>query len=226
LGAEAGVAFVLLALLALFIPGKAPDQNATGQQLISYISGHRDGLLWSTVLWSLATVCGLFFVATLRARLSEAEGGHGELATAAAVGGVFVFMANWAGSMLFLGATYRENIGLAPSTVRAAFDMYGLAGIASNVGVAVLAGSVAAVVLSTGLLPKWVGWFSGIVAALCVASLFGVLATSGAFAPGGVFQIATMMAGIVLVLAVAVEFMVHAGAPITAPAPQGAAITA
>jgi hypothetical protein len=165
------------------------------------------------VLWALASVCGLIFIATLRARLSEAEGGHNELATAAVVGGIFAFAANWAGGLMVIPAVFRPDPGLAPATVRAMWDTGNLSVLAANIGVAVLAGSVAAVVLSTGMLPRWVGWFSAAVAVACVASLFGFLTDSGAFAAGGAYQIVASMAGFVLILAVAVECLMHAEAP-------------
>jgi hypothetical protein len=219
LGAEAGIAFVVLGVAALFAPGTAPAQDASGRTLITYIADHRNGLRASMVLWSLATVCGLFFVATLRARLSEAEGGHNELATAAVAGGLFAFAMNWVGGLMIAPAIMRDGTGLAPETVRAMVDGSNLAGLAANVGGAVLAGAVAAVVLSTGLLPRWVGWLSAVVAVNCVVSLFGFLAASGPFAVGGAYQVVTLMSALVLILAIAVEFMVHAEAP--APAGSG-----
>jgi hypothetical protein len=224
LGAEAGIAFVVLGVIAIFAPGKAPDQDATGRQLLTYIAGHRDGLRWSMTLWSLASVAGLFFLATLRARLSSAEGGHNELATAAVIGGLFAFAANWAGSFMWAAAVWREGTGLSADTVRGAFDATNLASIGANVGGAVVAGAIAAVVLSTGMLPRWVGWFAAAVGLNAMVSMFGFLATDGAFAPGGSYQILTMMASLVLTLAVAVELLVHAEAP--ASAPSAAAMTA
>jgi hypothetical protein len=224
LGAAAGIAFVVLAMIAVFAPGKAPDQDATGRQLMSYISGHRDGLRWAVVFWSLSTVAGLFFIATLRARLSEAEGGHSELATAAVVGGLFAFAANWIGGLLMMTVVYRQGIAVDAGMVRGLYDASMLSGTMANIGVAVAAGSIAAVVLSTGLLPRWVGGMAAAVGVLCVASLFGVMADTGAFAPGGAFQIVAMMAGFAMVLIVSVEFMVHAEAP--SAAPTTAAMTA
>jgi hypothetical protein len=220
-GAEAGIAFVVLGVVATFAPGTQPSQNASGRELITYIADHHDGLMWSMVLWSLATACGLFFVASLRSRLSRAEGGHSEMATAVVIGGTFAFLANWIGGMFVVGASYREGIGLAPATVRAMWDVGNMCSIVANVGGLLFAGAVAAVVLSTGLLPRWVGWFAAAVGVNTVVTLFGPLFSSGAMAPGGGYQIVSMMAGLVLIGAVAVECLMHA----EAPAQAGAAAT-
>jgi hypothetical protein len=217
LGAEAGIAFVVLGVIATFAPGSQPDQDASGRQLVTYIADHHDGLMWSMVLWSLATVCGLFFLAALRSRMARAEGGHNEMATAVVIGGTFAFLANWIGGMVVASVSYRESIGVAPATVRAMWDVGNLGAIVANIGGVVFAGSVAAVVLGTGLLPRWVGWFAAAVSVGSVASLFGPLSSTGALAPGGGYQIVMMMAGLVLVGAVAVECLMHAEAPASAP---------
>jgi hypothetical protein len=216
LGAEAGIAFVVLVMIGIFLPGKLPAQNATGQTLINYINDHRDSLRWSMVVYSLATACGLFFFATLRARLSEAEGGHNELATAAVVGGVFACLANMMGGLTWSLSFFREGTGLAPSTVRAMWDANTLGGTAGNVGVAVALGAVAAVVLGTGLLPRWVGYLSAAVAAVAVVSFFGVLSPTGGFGPGGAFGLLSGIAGLLGVLAISIELLLHAEAPATA----------
>lgn len=218
-GAMAGIAFVVLAVIAIFLPGKPPDQNASGSSLITYIADHRDSLRWSTVLFCIGSVFGLFFIATLRARLSEAEGGHNELATAAVVGGLFAFAANWIGGMMGTVAVFREGIGLAPSTVRMLIDLYRQGAIIGNIGLVLLFGSVAAVVLSTDLLPRWVGWFTAVLAVNCAVTLFGFIATDGAFAPGGGYQMLSGLAGFVGLLAVSVELLMHAEAPAPARAP-------
>jgi hypothetical protein len=224
LGAEAGIAFVVLVMVGIFLPGKQPDQNATGTQLINYINDHRSSLRWSVVLFSVATVCLLFFLATLRARLSEAEGGHNELATAAVVGGVFAAAANMLGGLTWCLSFFREGAALAPSTVRSMWDANQIGGMFGNAGIAVLMGAVAAVVLSTGLLPRWVGWLSAPVSVVCVVSLFGVLAPTGSFGPGGAFGLITAMAGLLAVLAVSIELLMHAEA--TAPAASAAPMPA
>ncbi|HZQ29044.1 MAG TPA: hypothetical protein VFA94_15210 [Acidimicrobiales bacterium] len=221
IGAEAGIVFVVLGVIAQFLPGKPPAQNASGQTLITWIADHHSKLMWSIVLWSLASVAGLLFLATVRARLSEAEGGHSELATAAVVGGVFAFALNWVGGAMGAMSAYREGIGLPASTVRALWDGSNVSAMLAGIGGALFAGCVAAVVMSTGLLPRWIGWLAGVVTVAQLAGLFSPLASSGAFAPGGGFSVVVLLSVLVLFLAVAVEFLVHAEAPAPTTAPRG-----
>jgi hypothetical protein len=221
IGAGAGILFVVLGVIAQFLPGKPPNQNASGQTLATWVADHHDRLMASLVLWSIASIFGLVFIATIRARLAEAEGGHSELATAAVVGGLFAFTLTWMGGVLNAMITFRQNLGLPASTVRAIWDAGSISAVLGGVGGAVLTGCVAAVVLTTGFLPRWVGWFAGIVTLGQVASLFTVLRSSGNLAPGGAFDVVVFLATLVLLLAVAVEFMVHAEAPATAGAARG-----
>jgi hypothetical protein len=223
IGAGAGILFVVLGVIAQFVPGRTPDQNASGQTLTTWIAEHHDRLMASMVLWSIASIFGLLFVATIRARLAEAEGGHSELATAAVVGGLFAFTLNWIGGVLSAMITFRPNLGVPASTVRAIWDAGSISGVLAGMGGAVLTGCLAAVVLTTGFLPRWVGWFAGLVTVGQVANLFTLLRSSGTLAPGGLFGLVTFLATLVLLLSVAVEFMVHAEAPATAGAAQGVA---
>lgn len=222
LGAQAGIAFVVLGVIGIILQGEVPGQNASGAELTEYLVDQRDGLMWSSVVWSLAAGLGLFFIATLRARLSEAEGGHNELATAAVVGGIFTFVANFAGSLMVTAMAFRDGGGLSAEVVRMGFDVSNLGFIAANVGVAIVGGSVAAVVLSTGLLPRWVGWLSLGTMGLCVVSLIGVGVSDGFMAPGGGFHLIAGAAGLAMFLAVAIELMLHAEAPAPAGTPARA----
>jgi hypothetical protein len=223
-GAEAGIAFVVLVMIGIFLPGKQPAQNASGQTLMNYINDHRTSLRWSVVLFGLGTVCALAFFATLRARMSEAEGGHSELATAAVIGGVFATMANMVGGLVWCLSFFRADTGLSPSTVRSMWDANVIGGMFGNAGIAVLMGAVAVVVLSTGLLPRWVGWLSAAVGVVSVVALFGVVSPTGAVGPGGAIGLISAMAGLLAVLAISIELLMHAEA--TAPAASAAPMPA
>ena len=222
LGAQAGIAFVVLGVIGIVLQGEVPSQNATGAALIEYMADQRDGLMWSCAVWSIASLCGLFFIATVRARISEAEGGHNELATAVVIGGLMTFVANLVSSIMVTAMAFRDPGAIDEATVRLAFDVMNFGFIAANVGVALVAGSAAAVVLSTGLLPRWVGWFSVAVMGLCIVSLLGVVATDGFLAPGGGFQYVVGAAGLAMFLALAIEFLMHAEAPAKAATPAAA----
>ena len=220
-GAEAGIAMVVFAVIAIIVPGESPGQNASSQEFVTYFADTRDELRMATLLWLLSGMCGLFFLGALRSRLARAEGGHSEMATAAVIGGTFLFALNFVGGVLSSGPAFRTDNGLSPDVVRALWDMGGVAAIAANVGMVLLAGSVAAVVLSTGMLARWVGWYAAAVAAAAVVSLFGVLSTTGPMAAGGAFQILASTAGFAMIVIVAVHFLMDARAaePATAPTP-------
>jgi hypothetical protein len=218
-GAEAGIAAFVFGIIAFVVMGELPDQNASGKELISWAADNRDGVRLSLVFWALSSGCALFFLGALRSRISGAEGNHSELATAAVAGGLFAVLCGFVGGMLMAMTAWRDGVDMPAGTVQALWDGSNLTQTFGNAGFAVLAGALAAVVLATGMLPKWVGWYSAAVGALCVVSLFGMVMDSGAMAPMGAFQLAVALATFVDVLVVSVEMLRHAEAPMPAAQP-------
>jgi hypothetical protein len=83
-GAVAGVLAGLLVLHSTNEPGDA----ATPQQVLAYLDDHGTGILAGSLVCMLGLVAFVWFLAALRARLAEAEGGTGFLSGIAFGGGL------------------------------------------------------------------------------------------------------------------------------------------
>jgi hypothetical protein len=186
LGALAGLAFSFLFFMGtamLDIPHGVSDEK-----LLAWWSdsGHQTTTVVSMNCFVLAGLCFLVFLAKLRARLLEAEGGTGDLTNLVVASGV-VFVA-----MLFAAAASRGVIGFA---IKSPVDNESLPGADTlryvpQIGHAALgAGGLLAaalaiattswLILRTAVFGRWLAWVGAAAAILLVAAnvaLSGVIA--------------------------------------------------
>jgi hypothetical protein len=150
----------------------AIPHHPTDAQLLAWIQGNQNPILSGGWLWMLGCLSFLWFVALLRPRLAEAEGGHHTYTTlafaGAAVASVFGLLIQ-AGDMG--GAIDQDSISAATAGVlHNASDMFFIAAelalIPFFVGVAVVA-------LRTGVLPRWWAAFSILIAVVLVIGPIG-----------------------------------------------------
>jgi hypothetical protein len=169
------VAAVALWIGGLVVINKFSDKiphHPTDAQLLTWVQGNQNPILSGGWLWVLGCLAFLVFVALLRPRLAEAEGGQHTWTTlafaSAAIATVFGFLIQ-AGDM---GAAIdHDSISAATAGVmHNAGDMFfisaELALIPFFVGVAVIA-------FRTGVLPKWWAAFSILIAAVLLVGPIG-----------------------------------------------------
>jgi hypothetical protein len=210
LDAAAGIAFVALILIAVFVPGQPPVATDSIGDIRSFLKDERESLQAATFFTGLAVLAFLWFLGTLRGRLRLAEGGTGRLTAVAFGSGLVLAATALVGQALLLAATLHLS-ELDDSTVRALFDASTYVVAMIGFPAAGLAGGVAAVALRHEALPRAIGALSAVVAACQVIgelalygeddSFFGIGGASG-FVGFGLF--------VIWVLAVSVTLMVRA----------------
>ena len=162
----AGVAAVLLWVIALLVGGGGPDfQNAAGQEWLTYITGNEGQIQASRTLFLLGAFLFLLFLGTLRARLLAAEGEPGRWTAAAFGSGIAT------AALLIANVTPTLAASLAADALDpAAAQAVGLAEIAFFIGAEIAAAALLAatgvLALLTRVLPAWLGWASLAVAVL------------------------------------------------------------
>jgi hypothetical protein len=151
--------------------------------------------VWRAIVATWALVLALPFLAYLYSLLRRAEGDGGWLATVALVAGV-------SGIVLKLGshapalALHHHHIAKGTQLYKALDDMGGGATVMSLYPLAICCAAVAAVVVRTGVLPRWLGAFALVTAA--------ALAVNGAFLFAGfvpallLFLLWTLVTGAIL----------------------------
>lgn len=177
-GYLAGPAFVGLILASAAIPGKPPDADAGGAEILKFFIDKGDSLQVAGILDAASTVLALWWVASLWRAMTKAEYGKSNLALITALG--FTFGAMLTGlSVALWTAGGIMGADMTPEIARFAFV---LAGISVGAGVVALAASTvaaSALALHRKYLPTWLGYYGFVPAALF---LIGGL-SSGSTAP-------------------------------------------
>jgi hypothetical protein len=146
--------------------------HPTDAQLLAWIQGNQNPIMSGAWLWMIGCLCFLWFVALLRPRLAEAEGGQHTYTTLAVSGAA---VATVFGLLIQAGdigaAIDQDSISAATAGVmHNASDMFfvcaELALIPFFVGLAVVA-------FRTGVLPKWWAAFSVLIAVVLVIGPIG-----------------------------------------------------
>jgi hypothetical protein len=188
----AGIAFVILLLVGIFLPGAPPKYSDSAGRILSYIVDNSRALRVATYLAGLQDLLFLVFLAGLCKMIRRAYGAGGWASSLALGGGVFGL------SVASIGSAVLGTLALDPTGASGAVRFfYILSGVCTGMwmfGFTALALAVAATALQTALLPDWLGWFSAVIA---VAGLAGALIvsvlTSTVFAIAMVASIASLI---------------------------------
>ena len=157
-----GVLFGLLLLGSFLITGNAEFMPPAQEAVMFYQTGPRRVMV-GAYLMLLACGALVWFTASIFRSLQDREDDRGRLSVVAASGG------GLAAAMLLLGATAAFAAAertwivgaIDPSAAATMFDFSGIAfGTAAPIGFGLLIGSTGLVVLRSGTVPRWVGWFS------------------------------------------------------------------
>ena len=158
----AGVVFVVLAVIALFTAG-GEDFLADPTELADYYLDDSGRIIAGEIIGGFAIFAFFWFVGAVRNRLRVRETPEGGLPALAFGGGIagatLVLVANAA---TMAGAFRADEDGsIEPAAAAALNDLSSIiVGIAAPVALAVFVASTGIVSIATGVLPRWLGWLS------------------------------------------------------------------
>ena len=160
-----GIIPILLALAGLIVwegPAARPEWDAPRPAILAYFAD-RDTVVLGGFLLMLAAVCFLCFAGWLRAVLRRAESGDGALSAIAYGGGVAAaaFMLAMPATNVF-AALFAGELG--PRSAQTFFFFGDVFLYPAAMASSVLVGATALVALRTGVLPRWLGWLSLVLA--------------------------------------------------------------
>jgi hypothetical protein len=183
-GALAGIAFVVVAVLAAAVTGSSiPKPDDADQVFKDFFIDKHDQLITQAWLYALAAPLLLWFGATVRRVLRKAEGDKGYLGD--------LFLAGTTADAALLVALMAMQVAvsnvadrLAPETVRGIGLDFGAAVVALfGFLIATTALAFAAVVLATNVLPRWTACLA------VIALVLNLVGTAGVFFDDGSFSI-------------------------------------
>jgi hypothetical protein len=206
LGAASGIIAVLLMVVLIFVGAPAFEEvfdfQASAQQFGASIDKYRQTLGLVNFLVGLIGLFLLGFTGSLKTTLRRAEGEPGLLSTAAYTAGalwafVWILYAALVSSAMELPGFYQNPEG-AKTIFPVAFHM--LFSPVILLLPAMLLGATALVILRTQVLPRWLGWVSGLFALLnIVAAGSGLIFGGPAIALTIIFPLWLVATSIVLI---------------------------
>lgn len=182
-GGLAGTGFVLLAVIAYFMPGMPERVDSSAGVIAGYVSDNRTPLLVAALLWAAAAVLLLWFAAAFTEAIRErAERTDVHLALLA--GAVLVAGAIFTNAALMGAMAYGVDTRSAELTLML---YYTSAVLVTIIGFASALPLTAAGigVLRTRVMPNWLGYFAFLAAIVSMIGAFGIFVDSGVFVPGG-----------------------------------------
>lgn len=214
-GGFAGIAFLVLAVLAAVLPGIPPRVTATEDTITSYVADGRSQMLLAAILYAAAAGLVIWFAAAFAEAIRERDE-RSDVHLAILAGSVLI------GAALFVYGAAMGVLAYGVETVEAATIVALYQG---TMVLNVLLGFAAALplaaagigVLRTHLMPDWLGYIALAAAAVSGLTAFSIFFDSGTYAPGGsVMPFVSLTAGGIFVACASV-FMVREHLPEVAP---------
>jgi len=182
-GGFAGLGFVILAAIAVFLPGLAPVLTDSDSEITSWISDSRSQILTSSLLWAAGAGLIIWFAAAfaeaIREREERSDVHLALLAGAVLVGGAVFVSAAAQASMAYGVAGRDEGLTLAM------FEGVSVLNSVIGVAAALPLGAAGIGIMRTHLMPDWLGYLALAAAVVSVIGAIGVFYTDGAMVAGG-----------------------------------------
>ncbi|MFL6114262.1 MAG: hypothetical protein ACJ786_23315 [Catenulispora sp.] len=180
-----GIAFVVMALLYIFLSPAAGTADSPQSVARTYAEHRTAGLFWNEI-GALSFFFYLFFLGALYNRLRRAEAGTGWLSLLALAGGLGFVAVHAVETLTAVVLAWhiapQAASGGDESTVQALFDLGNLTVFYDVVPSIVGFAAVALLVFRTGVFPRWLGWLAGGMTVAGFASALGITNPQSTFA--------------------------------------------
>ena len=205
LGAAAGLAFAVTALVGFLLPGTPPKATEV-VKIGTYLVDKRSEILAGDYIVGVAFVLFLIFVACLRLEFGAAdrETRPGAVALAGGVAAATLIMAGTAvlnGAAFVVGGAHNPTLNLALYHV--SNDLFFMAGLA----IAVFYIGAGMANTSTRVLPAALNPAAFVIALLNLVAGIGLIVKTGFFAIGGAFGFIVPLASLLWVVAASVALL-------------------
>ena len=161
-----GVAFVVLTVIGivLTLPDSPSDFPGKIDDIVTYYEDNSGRIITGCWIGLVGAFFNILFLGVLASRLRAAEGGTGRLSATALIGGTVAVAMGILIDVTNLAAAFRaeeDEEGLSPEVATAVYDLNSLTfGAGLPVALAALVAATGAVALRTGVLPRWFGFVS------------------------------------------------------------------
>ena len=185
----------------------------------AFLAGNRDAILAQSMLFVISAGCFMWFLASLRSFLVQAEGGTGRLSTLAFTAGMIGYGLNVIGQAPQITLTLPAASGMAPGSAALLTDLGYVMLVVANIPLAVMYAAVAVVSLRTKVFPTWLGWLAVLAGAAALGLSFAVVDPAGPLAPQGWASYLLYPAAIVWLIPATTLMIRRIGGPTGRPRP-------
>jgi hypothetical protein len=170
-----GIVFIVLFIVGMVL-FSTPDVDNSAERIRAFYDdkGNRTELIICGYLLVLSGIFFLWFLASLRSKLLEAEGGTGRLTSIVFASGI-VFTAmlmTAAGSFMFVaGEITFADAPVHPEIARVLPDIgFTFLTIAGAFAAIAMIDAASVLIIRTGVFPRWIGWLGFLVAVVLLAA--------------------------------------------------------
>ncbi len=164
-GGLGGILFVVLIAVSAFLPGSPPKTSDSATKIAKFVGDNGDALRWASFLGAIGTIGLFWFLGSVWRVLRRAEGGNPRLAVMAVLGATFAAVMGAIGAIMLAAVAIVGVGGAGGNTgIRFFYILSTNLGIGTVVGIAVFVAACSAVILRTGVFPKWLGWVGALIA--------------------------------------------------------------
>ncbi|NND75100.1 MAG: hypothetical protein HKN44_08845 [Ilumatobacter sp.] len=185
-GYLAGVLFVVLQVVSFAVSGSPPDRDASAAEIGAYFVDNADGIKLGAILFGVAFIPAIWFIASLWRTIARLEPSGPRLAVIALIGFVMSGAISAGAQALFVAPALRPDtlVGSSEFVWVVGFAAFGFSSAATAAHMMALG----ALVLWKRFLPAWMGYLAfasaalsalGIVAAGTEVAVFGLLVLLG-----------------------------------------------
>jgi hypothetical protein len=206
LGGFVGIAFVVLAIVALFLPGTPPKADEASK-IAAYFTDKRGTILASDYVTCAAFAVFLAFAGALRSYFGAADRTGIRPGSTMLAGGIAATSMVLAGTAVLNGAVFQVASAGDVNLNHALYDVANDLFFASAFGFAVFFAGAAVAIRLTGTLTSAMAPAAVVVAVLNLVGGVGFFADSGFFAIGGAFGFIGPLASLLWVLAASIVML-------------------
>lgn len=188
IGVLSGFVVLLLSGAASALAPIAPPIDKSVEEISTYFSDNRQGILVQNFMYLLASGAFLWFVASLRSYMKRIEGDPGRLSGAAFGAGVAGIAGGFIGVIFPIALALRADGVTDPAVARLTYDLGTISYLISFVPFGVMLAATGLLAFRKAAFPVWLGWVSLVGAGLMVVFASGFLFETGPLAPGSAWS--------------------------------------
>ena len=160
-----GLVFVILLVVGFIVAGEPPHADEDVQKIVDFYVDDKDSIEAGVFLLALGTVFFVFFANYLRILFRASA------TSATILVGAAIFAVGGAIDGTILIATAEAADDIEPTSVQTLQALWDNDFLPLAIGIAVFLVSIGTSILSTGLLPRWLGWVVLVIALISVTPL-------------------------------------------------------